>query len=63
MVLNLGVPLVLNVFEGDGADQREACEEDIGLWVGERSESVVVFLAGRVPEVEGDEPPIQAHVL
>ena len=42
--------LFLDVFERAGADDGEADEEDVGLWVGERPEAVVVLLAGCVEE-------------
>ena len=63
VVADLGVPFLLDVVEGDGADDGETHEEYVGLRVGERSETIVVFLAGRVPEIEADELASHLHVL
>lgn len=46
--------LVGDVGEGWGRDDGETDEEDVGLGVGERAETVVVFLAGGIPEAEGN---------
>jgi len=37
-------PLGANVFERIWGDQGETNDEDLGLWVGERSETIVIFL-------------------
>jgi len=42
-------PLVLDILEGRGGGHGEAQEEHVRLWVGQRTEPVVVFLPGRVP--------------
>jgi hypothetical protein len=44
----------LDVLKGRRADEREANQEDIRLRVRQRSETVVVFLPGCVPQAEGD---------
>ena len=46
--------LVHDIFEGVGAVNCEADEEKIGLGIGERTETVVFFLTGGVPECELD---------
>ena len=63
VVRDLRVPLLLDVVEGDGADDGEAGEKDIRLRVGEGAESVVVLLPGRVPQVEADELAVDARVF
>lgn len=45
VVGDLGVPLVPNVAERGGGYDGETQKEDVGLRVGERPETVVVFLA------------------
>ena len=62
MVLNLGPPLGLHIVERVGADDREGDQKHVRLWVRERPQSVVVFLAGRVPEAEVDGLAIDHHV-
>ena len=49
-VLHLGRPLLGDVLQTVGAVDGEAHEDDVGVWVGERPQSVVVLLAGRVPQ-------------
>ena len=48
----MGTYLCLHVVEGGGADDGEADEENVCLWVGEGSEAVVVFLSRGIPEPE-----------
>ena len=50
-MLDLRPPFLFNVVKRDGADDGETSEEDVSLWVRERSQSVIVFLASSVPEV------------
>ena len=50
MMLDLRNPLLLHVLIAGGGDHTEADEEDIGLGVGEWSESVVVLLTRGVEE-------------
>lgn len=52
VVLDLGVPLGLDVLERGGGDDREADKEDIGLGVGEGAEAVIVLLTGGIPETK-----------
>ena len=54
VVLDLRVPLGLDVVEGRGGYDAEADEEDVSLRVGEGAQAVVVLLAGCVPEAERD---------
>ena len=49
-----GAYLVHDVLERVGAVNGETDENDVGLGVGERSQAVVLFLSGRVPERELD---------
>ena len=53
VVMHLGEPLLPNVLEGRGRRHREADEEDISLWIGQGSETIVVFLSSRIEEAEG----------
>jgi hypothetical protein len=53
-VHHLGVPLGRHVLERDRIDDREADEEDVGVGVRQRAQSVVLLLAGCVPEAELD---------
>lgn len=46
--------LGLNVVERGGADDGEANQEDVGLGVGERSKSIVIFLSSGIPETKTD---------
>jgi hypothetical protein len=46
VVRNLGVPLGADVLERAGVDDGEADQENIGLWVGERAETIIVLLSG-----------------
>lgn len=50
------------VFERGGVDEREAYEEHVGLWVGERPQSVVVLLPRSIPETQVDRLAIHHHV-
>lgn len=53
VVVDLGEPLLADVLEGGGGGDAEANEEDVGLWVRQRSQSVVIFLTGGIEETEG----------
>ena len=44
-----GPNLVHDIFKGVGAVDCETDEEEIGFWVGEWAETVVLFLTGSVP--------------
>ncbi len=46
--------LVHDVFEGIGTVDCEANEEEVGLGIGERSKTIVFFLAGCIPQCEFD---------
>jgi hypothetical protein len=41
--------LLLDVVEGVGRVDSEADQDDMGIGVGERSETVVIFLSSRIP--------------
>lgn len=53
--------LCADVIEGGWADDGEADEEDVGLRVGEGSESVIIFLPSSIPQTEADGLPIDHH--
>ena len=52
------VPHVLKAVRGDG---READDEDVGAWVGESPQGLVLLLAGSVPQLKADLRPLHAH--
>lgn len=62
VVRYLGMPLVLDVFVRRWAGDGEADDEDVGLGVGERAQTVVFLLSCRVPQVEADGPAVHAHL-
>ena len=47
---------------GRRADDREADEEDVGLGVRERAETVVILLTGSIPETQVDGLAVDHHV-
>lgn len=47
----LWVPLVLYILVGGRARDGEADDEDVGLRVGQRPQSVVLLLTRRVPQI------------
>ena len=44
--------LFADVLEWRRRADREADEEDVGLWVGERTQAIVVFLTCRIEEAQ-----------
>lgn len=52
MVVDLWKPLLADVFERGWRGDREADEEDVGLWVGERAQAVIILLSGSIEEAE-----------
>ena len=54
VVADLREPLVANVLERGGGDDRVAHEEDVGVGVGQRAQTVVVLLPGGIPKTQGD---------
>lgn len=53
--------LGLDVVEGRWGDDGEADKEDVGLWVGEWAETVVIFLSGGIPKSKRDWLSINHH--
>lgn len=53
VVVDFGEPLLADVLKGSRRDDGEADEEDIGLRVRERTETVVILLTGSIEESEG----------
>lgn len=54
VVPQLGHPFGLNVVVRGGVHHREACQEDVCVRVGQRSQTIVVLLAGSIPQTERD---------
>lgn len=52
VVVYLGEPFLANVLERCRGGDAEANEEDIGLWVGQGSQSVVIFLTGGIEQAQ-----------
>lgn len=52
MVVDLWEPLLADVFERGWRGDGEADKEDVGLWVGERAQTVVILLPGSIEETE-----------
>jgi hypothetical protein len=52
VVVNLGEPLLANVLKRGGGCDAKADEEDIGLGVRERAQSVVILLTGGIKQSE-----------
>ncbi len=52
MVQNFGHPLLFDVLERGRIDAAEADEKHVRLRVGERSQAIIVLLAGRVEQAE-----------
>lgn len=53
-VKNLGDPLLLNVIKGVGRVDSEADQDDMGVRVGERTETVIVLLTSGIPKSKLD---------
>jgi len=49
-VHHLGYPLLLDVVEGVRTVDSEADEDDVGIRVGQGSETVIIFLTGGIPQ-------------
>lgn len=54
VMLNLGVPLGLDVVERRRADDGEADEEHVGLRVGQRAQTIVILLTSGIPQTQTD---------
>jgi len=51
-VLDFGDPLLLNIVQGVAGINGEADQDDVGVRVREGAETVVIFLASRIPQGE-----------
>jgi len=54
MVVDFRVPLGLDVLEGGRRDNGEARQEHVGLRVGQRSQTIVIFLSSSIPKTQVD---------
>lgn len=54
--------LLLHVVEGVGGVDGEADEDYVGVWVGERTETVVILLASRIPKSQLDVLSIDLNI-
>lgn len=52
VMVNLWEPLLADVFERGWGCHGEADKEDVGLWVGERAQTVIILLSGSIEETE-----------
>eukprot|EP01085_Mycamoeba_gemmipara_P002513 Mycagemm_TRINITY_DN9690_c0_g1::TRINITY_DN9690_c0_g1_i1::g.2513::m.2513 type:complete len:117 gc:universal TRINITY_DN9690_c0_g1_i1:333-683(+) len=53
-MVDLQMPLALNVIERRGRDDREAEKENVGFRIAERTETRILFLAGSIPQGKVD---------
>lgn len=53
VVMNFGEPLLANVLERGRRRHGEADEENVGLGVGQRAQTIVIFLTGGIEEAQG----------
>ena len=49
-----GTHLLLHVVQGIRGVDRETDEDDVGVRIGERTKTVVIFLTSGIPKPEGD---------
>ena len=61
-MLSFWEPFGFNVFQGRSAVKAKSQNGDIGVFVRQRPQSVVVFLSGRVPKSEVDRSSVNHHV-
>lgn len=61
MVFDFRKPLGFDVIERRRADDGETDKEDICLRVGQRSETVVILLAGGIPQTQANRSTIHHH--
>lgn len=62
--MNFGKPFFSDIFEGSRGCDGEANQEDVGLGVRKRTQSVVIFLTGRIEEAKSVwlvANPIEVH--
>ena len=52
VVVDLREPLLAHVLEGGWGGDGEADEEDVGLWVGEWAQTIVILLSGGIKEAK-----------
>jgi hypothetical protein len=52
VVVDLGEPFLAHVLEGGGGGDGEAHQEDIGLRVGEGTQTIVILLTGRIKQTQ-----------
>lgn len=62
VVAHLRVPFGPDVFERGRIDQREAYEKHVRLGVGQRPQTVVIFLPSRIPQAQIDWLTVDHHV-
>ena len=61
MMFDLRTPFRGHIFKGWRTDYWETDEEDVSLWVGERSEPVVILLTRGVPETQRHRDSVTNH--
>ena len=53
VMMDFREPLFANVLKGGWRRDGEADQENVGLGVGQRAETIVIFLTGRIEETKG----------
>lgn len=56
------IPLSADVLKTRRVYQREADQKDVGLWIRQRPQSVIILLSRRVPQAEIDRLPVHHHI-
>ena len=61
-VQDLRDPLLLHVVKRVGGVDGEADQNNVGIWVGKRTETIVIFLASRIPQGQFDMLSIDLNI-
>jgi len=62
VVADLRIPLGGDVLEGRRRDDAEADKEDVCLGIAERTQTIVIFLTGSIPETQRDGLAVHHHI-
>merc|ERR1719233_2755072 len=61
MMFYFGTPFRRNIFKTGWRNDRETDKEHVSLWVGQRSQTVIVLLTGCVPKTKGNWDTVTHH--